>query len=167
MVGVIGLSDVAVVATKDAVLVMPRAQSQEVKTLVAELEGRKRRETESHARVMRPWGYYESIGAGKRFQVKHIVVHSGRALSLQKHFHRAEHWVVVVGTAFVECDGETKHLFENQSIFIPKGSVHRLSNPGKTDLHLVEVQSGEYLGEDDIVRLADSYGRVQKRAGGV
>lgn len=160
VVGVIGLKDIAVVATKDAVLVMPRNRSQDVKGLVAALEAERRNAATEHCRVMRPWGSYEGVASGDRFQVKHIVVHAGQALSLQMHHHRAEHWVVVAGTALVECDDVTKSVFENESVFIPKGSKHRLSNPGKVNLHLVEVQSGEYLGEDDIVRFSDMYGRV-------
>jgi len=159
-IGVIGLDDITVVATKDAVLVAPRNRSQDVKPLVAMLESRKRNVAKAHRRVMRPWGSYEGVAEGERFQVKHIVVKPDGALSLQMHHHRAEHWVVVVGSALVECDGVQKTIYENESVFIPKGSKHRLSNPGKVDLHLVEVQSGEYLGEDDIVRFSDKYGRV-------
>jgi mannose-1-phosphate guanylyltransferase/mannose-6-phosphate isomerase len=159
VVGVIGLQDVVVVATKDAVLVAPRSRSQDVKTLVAMLEAQACDAATIHRCVMRPWGSYEGVAGGERFQVKHVVVKPKQSLSLQMHHHRAEHWVVVVGTALVECDGVQQTIHENESIFIPKGSQHRLSNPGKIDLHVVEVQSGEYLGEDDIVRYEDSYGR--------
>jgi len=166
VIGIIGMKNVTVVATKDAVLVAPRDRSQDVKPLVAMLDEQKHSVATAHRRVLRPWGSYEGVAAGDRFQVKHIVVKPGQALSLQMHHHRAEHWVVVDGTALVECDDVTKSLFENESVFIPKGSKHRLSNPGKVDLHLVEVQSGEYLGEDDIVRFSDKYGRVQLVKGG-
>lgn len=113
-----------------------------------------------HPRVMRPWGYYESITQGERFQVKHIVVKPGHALSLQMHYHRSEHWVVVEGTATVECDGYIQAITENQSTYIPQLSRHRLSNRENKDLHVVEIQSGDYLGEDDIVRFSDNYGRI-------
>jgi mannose-1-phosphate guanylyltransferase/mannose-1-phosphate guanylyltransferase/mannose-6-phosphate isomerase len=159
VIGVIGMHDVTVVATKDAVLIAPRNCSQDVKPLVALLEEQKHNAAAAHRRVMRPWGSYEGVAEGDRFQVKHIVVKPGQSLSLQMHHHRAEHWVVVVGTALVECDDVKKNVCENESIFIPKGSKHRLSNPGDSDLHVVEVQSGGYLGEDDIVRFDDTYGR--------
>ncbi len=159
-VGVIGLKDIAVVVTKDAVLVMPRDRSQDVKPLVAALEKAHYKAATEHTKVMRPWGSYEGVASGDRFQVKHIVVQPGQSLSLQMHHHRAEHWIVVAGTAFVECDDVAKSVYENESVFIPKGARHRLSNKGKVNLHLVEVQSGEYLGEDDIVRFSDVYGRV-------
>jgi mannose-1-phosphate guanylyltransferase/mannose-6-phosphate isomerase len=160
VIGVVGLRDITVVATKDAILIAPRNRSQDVKPLVAILESQKRNVATTHSCVMRPWGSYEGVAEGDRFQVKHIVVKPGQSLSLQMHHHRAEHWIVVVGTALVECDDAEKSVYENESVFIPKGSKHRLSNPGKVDLHLVEVQSGEYLGEDDIVRFSDKYGRV-------
>ncbi len=162
VVGVIGLDDITVVATVDAVLVAPRSRSQDVKKLVTLLEKNKHAVALDHRRVMRPWGFYEGVAKGDRFQVKHIVVNPNQTLSLQMHHHRAEHWIVVVGTALVECDDRTKKIFENESVFIPKGSRHRLSNPGKVPLHLVEVQSGEYLGEDDIVRFSDKYGRAAR-----
>lgn len=158
--GVIGMDNVVVVATKDAVLVVPRERSQEVKNLVAQLEKSGQKSALEHPRVMRPWGHYEGVAEGQRFQVKHIVVKPGQALSLQMHYHRAEHWVVVAGTALVECEGKSQTVLENQSVFIPKGSKHRLSNQEDVELHLVEVQSGDYLGEDDIVRFSDNYGRV-------
>lgn len=156
---VVGLSDIVAVATKDAVLVTSRALSQEVKALVATLDGNKRSETKTHPTVYRPWGSYESIDAADGFQVKRIIVKPGQKLSLQKHAHRAEHWVVVRGTARITRDHDVFDLFANQSTYIPLGAVHRLENPGKEPLHLIEVQSGDYLGEDDIVRLDDTYGR--------
>lgn len=159
-IGVIGMKGVAVIAGKDAVLVMPRDRSQDVKGLVAALEAEGHTAATDPCRVMRPWGSYEGLAIGDRFQVKHIVVYPGQALSLQMHHHRAEHWVVVAGTALVECGDVKKNVRENESVFIPKGSKHRLSNPGTVDVHLVEVQSGDYLGEDDIVRFSDMYGRV-------
>jgi mannose-1-phosphate guanylyltransferase/mannose-6-phosphate isomerase len=141
------------------VLVADRARSQEVKEVVETLDRRARTEHVSHSRVYRPWGYYESIDAGDRFQVKRIMVKPGEALSLQMHHHRAEHWVVVSGTAKVTRNDETKLVAENESTYIPIGAKHRLENPGKTPLFLIEVQSGGYLGEDDIVRFDDRYQR--------
>jgi mannose-1-phosphate guanylyltransferase / mannose-6-phosphate isomerase len=155
----IGVKDLVVVTTPDAVLVVPRARSQEVRELVAKLKAAKRAEATDHRRVHRPWGYYESIDAGDRFQVKRIVVSPGGVLSLQKHKHRAEHWVVVCGTAEVTIDDKTRSVHENESIYIPIGSVHRLANQGRIPLELIEVQTGSYLGEDDIVRLEDVYKR--------
>jgi mannose-1-phosphate guanylyltransferase/mannose-6-phosphate isomerase len=131
-----------------------------VKKIVDRLKVLKRHEGISHNRMYRPWGFYESLISGERFQVKRIVVHPGNKLSLQKHFHRAEHWVVVAGTALVTREDEKIMLRENESVYLPLGSVHRLENPGKIDLELIEVQSGSYLGEDDIVRIEDTYGRT-------
>jgi mannose-1-phosphate guanylyltransferase / mannose-6-phosphate isomerase len=148
-----------VVATQDAVLVVPRARSQEVREMVAKLKAAKRPEATDHRRVHRPWGYYESIDIGDRFQVKRIVVSPGGTLSLQKHRHRAEHWVVVRGTAEVTIGEETRSVHENESTYIPIGSVHRLANLGRIPLELIEVQTGSYLGEDDIIRLEDIYRR--------
>jgi mannose-1-phosphate guanylyltransferase/mannose-6-phosphate isomerase len=159
LVSVLGATDLVVVETDDAVLVADKSRSQEVKEVVETLDRNKRTEHVSHRRVYRPWGYYESIDAGERFQVKRIMVRPGEALSLQMHHHRAEHWVVVSGTARVTRDEETKLLSENESTYIPIGTKHRLENPGKTPLFLIEVQSGGYLGEDDIVRLEDRYKR--------
>lgn len=159
VIGVIGLQDITVIATKDAVLIAPLNRSQDVKSLVALLEEQNHSAAAAHRRVMRPWGSYEGVAEGDRFQVKHIVVKPGQSLSLQMHNQRAEHWVVVVGAALVECDDVKKTVQANESVFIPKGSKHRLSNPGAADLHVVEVQSGDYLGEDDIVRFSDIYGR--------
>jgi mannose-1-phosphate guanylyltransferase/mannose-6-phosphate isomerase len=159
LTAVVGVSDLVVVSTKDAVLVIPRERSQEVRELVEKLKAAKRPEAIGHPRVYRPWGYYESIDAGERFQVKRIVVHENGTLSLQKHRHRAEHWVVVRGTAEVTIENEHRIVHENESVYIPIGSVHRLANSGKIPLELIEVQSGSYLGEDDIVRLDDIYKR--------
>lgn len=159
LAAVVGVRDLVVVSTPDAVLVVPRARTQEVRELVARLKAADRPEATDHRRVHRPWGYYEALDGGERFQVKRIVVYPGGMLSLQKHRHRAEHWVVVRGTADVT-RGETTHsVHENESIFIPIGTVHRLANNGKIPLELIEVQTGSYLGEDDIVRLDDAYRR--------
>jgi mannose-1-phosphate guanylyltransferase/mannose-6-phosphate isomerase len=159
LVGVIGLQDVVVVETADAVLVSDRARSQEVKAIVGALGRQQREEHNLHRKVHRPWGWYDSVDAGERFQVKRIGVKPGASLSLQKHHHRAEHWIVVRGTAEVTCGDKKVLLTENQSTYIPLGEVHRLANPGKVWLEIIEVQSGSYLGEDDIVRFEDSYGR--------
>jgi mannose-1-phosphate guanylyltransferase/mannose-6-phosphate isomerase len=159
-VAVLGMKDVAVIATKDAILVTPRARTQDVKTLVAAVEKTHAPLAQEHPKARRPWGAYETVARGSHFQVKHITVLPGRSLSLQMHHHRAEHWIVVAGTARTECDGVEKLVFPNESVYIPKGATHRLSNPGMVELHLIEVQSGDYLGEDDIVRFADNYGRA-------
>jgi mannose-1-phosphate guanylyltransferase/mannose-6-phosphate isomerase len=160
LVGVIGLQDVVVVETADAVLVSERSRSQEVKTIVGALSRQQRDEHTAHRKVHRPWGWYDSIDTGERFQVKRIGVKPGASLSLQKHHHRAEHWIVVKGTAEVTCGDKKLLLTENQSTYIPLGEVHRLTNPGKVWLEIIEVQSGSYLGEDDIVRFDDTYGRM-------
>jgi len=159
LVSVIGLRDAIVVETADAVLVTNGAHAQKVKDVVTHLDSSKRTEHVSHRRVYRPWGYYESIDGGDRFQVKRIMVKPGAALSLQMHHHRAEHWVVVSGTARVTRGAEVYLVAENQSTYIPIGEKHRLENSGKVPLHLIEVQSGTYLGEDDIVRFEDLYKR--------
>jgi len=159
LVGAVGLDNLVIVETPDAVLVADRARSQEVKHIVARLSIDRRDEHALHRKVHRPWGWYDSIDAGERFQVKRIMVKPGAALSLQKHHHRAEHWIVVSGTAEVTCGERKLLLTENQSTYIPLGEVHRLANPGKTPLEIIEVQSGGYLGEDDIVRYEDTYGR--------
>ena len=159
MVSVLGLSDAVVVETDDAVLVASKDEAQKVKDIVGRLHAANRTEHVSHRRVYRPWGYYESIDAGDRFQVKRLMVKPGAALSLQMHHHRAEHWVVVSGTAKVTRGDEVKLVAENESTYIPIGTKHRLENPGKVPLHLIEVQSGGYLGEDDIVRFEDLYQR--------
>ena len=159
MVAALGVRDLVIVETDDAVLVAHRSRSQEVKEVVETLARQARTEHVSHSRVYRPWGYYESIDAGERFQVKRIMVKPGEALSLQMHHHRAEHWVVVSGTAKVTRGGEVKVLSENESTYIPVETKHRLENVGKEPLLLIEVQSGSYLGEDDIVRFEDRYHR--------
>ncbi|AMP00791.1 mannose-1-phosphate guanylyltransferase/mannose-6-phosphate isomerase [Collimonas arenae] len=158
-VAVIGVQDLVVVETKDAVLVVHKDQVQSVKKIVDDLKKNSRTEHMNHTRVYRPWGHYEGIDAGERFQVKRITVNPGGKLSLQMHHHRAEHWVVVTGTARIVCGEEEKLLTENESTYIPIGVRHRLENPGKMPLHLIEVQSGGYLGEDDIVRFDDIYKR--------
>jgi len=155
----LGGKDLFVVATSDALLVMPRQRTEDTKRLVAHLQGADRRVATDHQRVYRPWGYYDSLDTGERFQVKCIVVNPRARLSLQKHFHRAEHWVVVRGAAEVTIDDKTMKLYENESVYIPIGATHRLANPGKIPLQVIEVQSGSYLGEDDIVRFEDDYHR--------
>jgi mannose-1-phosphate guanylyltransferase/mannose-6-phosphate isomerase len=156
---IVGLTDVVLVTTEDAVIALHRDRAQDVKKIVERLRAAGRHEGVSHNRSYRPWGFYESLIKGDRFQVKRIVVKPGEKLSLQKHFHRAEHWVVVAGSALVTRDAETVLLRENESIYLPLGCIHRLENPGRIPLTLIEVQSGSYLGEDDIVRLEDTYGR--------
>ncbi len=160
LIATIGVDNLVVVATKDAILIADKSRTQDVKQVVEQLKKQQRSEVQHHRMVYRPWGSYESIDDGDRFQVKRLVVKPGQKLSLQKHFHRAEHWVVVNGTAIVQKDNEEVLLCENESIYLPLGCVHRLVNPGKLPLILVEVQSGSYLGEDDIVRFEDTYGRV-------
>jgi mannose-1-phosphate guanylyltransferase/mannose-6-phosphate isomerase len=159
LVSVVGLTDVVVVETADAVLVADRASSQDVKHIVAKLNAQRRGEQNLHRKVHRPWGWYDSIDTGSRFQVKRIMVKPGATLSLQMHHHRAEHWIVVSGTAEVTVGDKIVLLSENQSTYIPLGQTHRLANPGKVPLEIIEVQSGSYLGEDDIVRFEDTYGR--------
>ena len=160
LTAVVGLEDAVVVVTKDAVLALHRDHAQDVKQIVERLRDAGRVEGTTHNRNYRPWGFYESLIQGDRFQVKRIVVLPGEKLSLQKHFHRAEHWIVVNGTALVTRDADEVMVRENESIYLPLGTVHRLCNPGRIPLTLIEVQSGAYLGEDDIVRLEDTYGRV-------
>ena len=159
LVAAVGMDDHIIVETKDAVLVAPKERVQDVKELVAKLKKSGRSESALHREVFRPWGSYDSIDSGERFQVKRLTVKPGGVLSLQMHHHRAEHWIVVSGTAKITRDGETFLLSENQSTYIPIGATHRIENPGKVPLHLIEVQSGSYLGEDDIVRFEDNYGR--------
>jgi mannose-1-phosphate guanylyltransferase/mannose-1-phosphate guanylyltransferase/mannose-6-phosphate isomerase len=159
MVALLGVSDLVVVETADVVLVASKDQVQDVKKLVDRLKAEKRCEHLVHKQVYRPWGWYEGIDEGERFQVKRIMVKPGEKLSLQMHHHRAEHWIVVSGTARVTRDEHVELLTENQSTYIPLGTTHRLENPGKIDLHMIEVQSGTYLGEDDIVRFEDIYKR--------
>ncbi|HEU4486900.1 MAG TPA: mannose-1-phosphate guanylyltransferase/mannose-6-phosphate isomerase [Povalibacter sp.] len=159
LVAAVGLKDHVVVETKDAVLVAPRDRVQDVKALVNQLKKQGRYESSLHREVFRPWGSYDSIDSGERFQVKRLVVKPGAEMSLQMHHHRAEHWIVVSGTARITRNDETFLLEENESTFIPLGATHRIANPGKIPLHIIEVQSGAYLGEDDIVRFEDRYGR--------
>lgn len=159
LVGTVGVKDLIVIETADAVLVADRSQSQHVKAIVSGLEAKAREERVLHRKVARPWGWYDTIDAGDRFKVKRIQVNPGASLSLQKHAKRAEHWVVVKGLAEVTCGTKVITLQENQSTYIPLGETHRLSNPGKAPLEIIEVQSGVYLGEDDIERFEDSYGR--------
>jgi mannose-1-phosphate guanylyltransferase/mannose-6-phosphate isomerase len=159
LAALVGVEDLVVVTTPDAVLVAHRERAEDVKALVARLKARGRREAAEHRKGFRPWGHYDSVDRGERFQVKRLVVKPGAAVSLQKHLHRAEHWVVVRGTAEVTLNGETVHLHENESTFIPAGAVHRLANPGKIPLEIIEVQTGSYLGEDDIIRFEDVYAR--------
>ena len=160
LIATVGVDDLIVVTTPDATLVAHRDAAQDVKKIVDQLKSSGRSEHSLHRVVQRPWGSYDSLEAGERFQVKRIVVKPGASLSLQKHHHRAEHWIVVSGTAEVTCDQKVFLLGENQSTYIPLGSTHRLRNPGKVPLELIEVQSGSYLGEDDIVRFDDVYGRA-------
>lgn len=159
LVAVIGLNDVVVVETKDAVLVASKAHIQGVKNIVAKLQSYGRTEVDLHREVFRPWGKYDSVDNGTRYQVKHITVKPGAKLSVQMHHHRAEHWVVVSGSALVRNGDKEFLVTENESTFIPVGTVHSLENPGKIPLELIEVQSGSYLGEDDIIRFEDKYGR--------
>ena len=159
LVAVLGIEDVIVVATDDVVLVASKESAQDVKAIVEKLAREGRPEPMSHTSVFRPWGTYHSVDQGEGFQVKRITVHPGGRLSLQKHNKRAEHWVVVAGTATVTRDGKEQEVAVNESVYIPIGTAHRLENRGDTPLHLIEVQSGSYLGEDDIVRLDDDYGR--------
>jgi mannose-1-phosphate guanylyltransferase/mannose-6-phosphate isomerase len=156
---VVGLDDVIVVSTADAVLVVARAKAEQVKALVEELKSRNHAAAVEHRRIYRPWGYYQDVDLAARYRVKRIVVRPNSMLSLQKHFHRSEHWVVVKGTAEVTLGSDMRVVHENESIYIPIGTIHRLANPGKIPLELIEVQVGSYLGEDDIVRFDDIYGR--------
>ena len=155
----VGLDDVIVVATADAVLVASRAKAEQVKELVELLRAQNQRAAVEHRRIYRPWGYYQDVDIAARYRVKRIAVKPGSKLSLQKHFHRSEHWVVVKGTAEVTIGNDIRSVHENESVYIPIGSVHRLANPGRIPLELIEVQVGSYVGEDDIVRLDDVYGR--------
>ena len=153
------VSDLVVVETADAILVSHKDKTQDVKKIVDRLKAQKRPEGSIHRKVFRPWGSYDGVDRGDRFQVKRIVVKPGGVLSLQMHHHRAEHWIVVSGTARITRGEEVFLLSENQSTFIPLGTTHRLENPGRVPLEMIEVQSGSYLGEDDIVRFEDVYGR--------
>lgn len=162
LVAAVGCEDMVVVETADAVMVAHKSRTQDVKKVVERLKAEGRTLTQSHRKVYRPWGWYDSIDSGERFQVKRIVVNPGATLSLQMHHHRAEHWIVVKGTAEVTNGEQVFLLGENESTYIPLGHTHRLANPGKVPLEIIEVQSGSYLGEDDIVRFEDTYGRVGK-----
>lgn len=164
LVAAVGLDNVVIVQTPDAILVADKRKTQDVKKIVNELKAQKRALASTHRKVHRPWGWYDSIDSGERFQVKRIVVYPGAQLSLQMHHHRAEHWIVVKGTAQVTNGEKVFLLGENESTFIPLGHIHRLENPGKMPLEIIEVQSGSYLGEDDIVRFEDTYGRVSTSA---
>jgi mannose-1-phosphate guanylyltransferase/mannose-6-phosphate isomerase len=159
LVATVGLGDHVVVETKDAVLVAPKSRVQDVKLLVARLKERQRGEAALHREVFRPWGSYDSLDSGEHFQVKRLTINPGASISLQLHQHRAEHWVVVSGTARITRGEEVFLLEENQSTYIPVGTKHRIENPGQVPVHIIEVQSGAYLGEDDIVRFEDRYGR--------
>ncbi len=161
-IAAIGVEDLVVVATRDAVLVVPRSRSQEADKAVEALRRAGIEKTVAHTRVYRPWGSYEVMDRGDRFQTKRIIVKPGGVLSLQMHHQRSEHWVVVSGTARVTIDDDVRLLQENESTFVPAGATHRLQNPGKIELHLIEIQCGPYLGEDDIVRLEDNYGRAPR-----
>jgi mannose-1-phosphate guanylyltransferase len=164
LVATVGLQNIVVVQTKDAVLVAAKDKVQDVKTIVQQLKQQGRNEYKVHREVYRPWGKYDSIDQGARHQVKHITVNPGQKLSVQMHHHRAEHWIIVSGTARVTIDGVESMLTENESVYIPLGAVHALENPGKIALELIEVQSGSYLGEDDIVRFSDLYGRIEAKS---
>jgi len=159
LVSAVGVENLIIVETADAVLLADRKNSQDVKSIVNQLEQQQREEKNLHRKVARPWGWYDSVDEGERFKVKRIQVKPGASLSLQMHHHRAEHWIVVKGTAEITNGDKVITLTENQSTYIPQGQIHRLANPGKTPLEIIEVQSGGYLGEDDIVRFEDSYGR--------
>ncbi len=160
LVTAVGLDNIVLIETVDAVMAVARERAQDIRLIVDKLQKAERGERLAHRRVYRPWGSYETVDIDKGFQVKRLVVNPGARLSLQKHAKRAEHWVVVRGTARVTRDRDVYDLHANQSTYIPLGAVHRLENPGKEILHLIEVQSGDYLGEDDIVRLEDNYGRA-------
>ena len=160
LVSAVGVENLIIVETADAVLVADRANSQDVKNIVVKLEAQKREEKNLHRKVARPWGWYDSVDEGERFKVKRIQVKPGASLSLQMHHHRAEHWIVVKGTAEITNGDQVITLQENQSTYIPQGQTHRLANPGTEPLEIIEVQSGCYLGEDDIVRFEDTYGRT-------
>lgn len=163
LVATLGVNNLAIVETRDAVLIADKSRSQEVKQVIAQLQRLERDELYRHPHVPRPWGNFDTIDKGPRYQVKRITVQPGEQLSLQLHYHRAEHWIVVSGTARVICGDREMILTENQSTYIPVGVKHRLSNPGKVPLEVIEVQSGDYLGEDDIVRFTDAYGRCESR----
>ena len=159
LVAAVGVENLVIVVTQDSVLVADRSKVQDVKKIVERLKLDQRNEVSTHRKVFRPWGHFDSVDTNDRYQVKRITVNPGAKLSVQMHHHRAEHWIVVSGTADITVAGKSRLLTENESIYIPLGSVHSLANPGKIPLELIEVQSGSYLGEDDIVRFDDQYGR--------
>ena len=159
LVSVLGVDNLVVVETPDAVMIADKHQAENIKTIVSKLQKEERDEAIVHRKCYRPWGHYDAIDQGQRFQVKRITVNPGASLSLQLHHHRAEHWIVVKGTAEVTCGDVVSLVSENESTYIPLGTQHRLSNPGRVPLEIVEIQSGSYLGEDDIVRLQDNYNR--------
>lgn len=159
LISVLGLNNIVVVETPDAIMIADKDQAENIKSVVKQLDDQQRSEATIHRKCYRPWGHFDAVDEGERFQVKRISVNPGASLSLQMHHHRAEHWVVVTGTAEVTCDDKVALLSENESTFIPLGSVHRLHNPGRVPLEIIEVQSGSYLGEDDIIRLDDCYNR--------
>ena len=163
LIATIGLSDLLVVETDDAILIARRGDTQKVKAVVEQLNRANRPEAIEHLTTYRPWGHYTVLGRGDRYQIKRVVVNPGEQLSLQMHHHRSEHWVIVRGTALVSVDGTEKCVHENESAYIPKSTRHRITNPGKVPLELIEVQNGEYVGEDDIVRFEDAYGRHAQR----
>jgi mannose-1-phosphate guanylyltransferase/mannose-6-phosphate isomerase len=160
LVSTVGVDNLVIIETADAILIADKSQSQHVKKIVNQLIQDNRQEDKLHRKVQRPWGWYDSIDEGARFKVKRIQVKPGASLSLQKHAHRAEHWVVIKGTAQITNGEQVLSLSENQSTYIPQDTLHRLSNPGNIPLEIIEVQSGRYVGEDDIERLEDNYGRV-------
>ena len=161
LVSVVGLDNVVVVATDDAILVASKDRVYQIKAVIEQLKLNNRKELNMHSRGYRPWGYYQHIDCGERFQVKRIMVKPDEKTSTQIHYHRSEHWVVVEGIAKVTRGNETLLIHENESVYLPMGMKHRIENPGKIPLHLIEVQSGSYLGEDDIVRIEDAYGRAK------
>ena len=160
LISTVGLEDMLIIETEDAIFIGKKGESQRVKNLVEELKSRKSQEVNDCRTTHRPWGEYTILEEGDRYKIKRIVVEAGGRLSLQKHYHRSEHWVVIKGTAKVTIGETEKLLHENESVYVPKSTVHRLENPGKVRLELIEVQVGEYVGEDDIVRIEDVYGRV-------
>jgi mannose-1-phosphate guanylyltransferase/mannose-6-phosphate isomerase len=161
LISVVGLNDIIVVATDDAILVASKDRVYQIKSIIDQLKLANRKELNMHSRVYRPWGYYQHIDLGERFQVKRIMVKPNEKTSTQIHYHRSEHWVIVEGIAKVTRGDETILIHENESVYLPMGMKHRIENPGKIPLHLIEVQSGSYLGEDDIVRIEDVYGRAE------
>lgn len=163
-VATLGVKDLVIISTKDVIMVADKSRAQDVKALVSKVKGESPELVDQYRQIYRPWGFYDSIDCGSRHQVKRIVVNPGAKLSLQMHYHRAEHWIVVSGTAIVTRDDKKEVVTENQSVYIPYGAKHRLENPGKIPLELIEVQSGSYLGEDDIVRFEDTYGRTEEAA---